>query len=132
MSSTFNNLPKFCIYLIFLNYHFDFCDYIHLIYHLLSIILSRAQQIISHWKNPSRHLFLVTKILLKHSHTHSFCTFSLADFIPQWQSWIPATKIMGPTEPKVFTIRPFAAKVCCLLSIAWYTASVEYIYLYLN
>jgi len=54
----------------------------------------------------------------------------LADFIRQEQSRRGVRKIIWLAELKVFTIWPFAAKVCCLLSIACYIAGAEYMLIY--
>ena len=62
-------------------------------------------------RNHSLLPVFVNKVLLEHSHAHSF-TYRLAAFVLKLHTWVVAPKTTRPTEPRMFTLWPFTKKVC--------------------
>lgn len=54
---------------------------------------------------------LVDESLLEHSYAHSL-TSAHGCFKLKLQASVSATKVFGPVQPKIVTIRPFAEKAC--------------------
>lgn len=55
----------------------------------------------------------INKVMLEPTTLISFvCFLSVTAFLPQRQSWEAVTETMRPTEPKIFTVKPFTEKGC--------------------
>lgn len=55
--------------------------------------------------------YFINKVLLDHSHTHSFYILPIAAFTVKWQSWVTVIKTFCSAKQKVFTFWSFTEKL---------------------